>query len=293
MKQAQNARKQRGRASSRKNNQSNNNGGHNRQDMKVRGNPKQLLEKYKTQAREALQAGDRVDAEYYFQFADHYQRVLNAMRGPNEVANSSDDEQDSGSGSEQQEGNRFRRNGRGRDRERPPREVRDDREVPAGESATKPLNDLAGQEQPAEVHPELDLQGTVADKDQPRRRRGPARFKKTEENSEAAVPAEVSKTVSAETAPVVGEAPVADTSAEVSAEKPKRAPARRRKAAKAEEVAEADAIDEKPKRRTRTSKKVADAEPAAVQAEEIVAEEKPKRKPRARKKPTEEETPAD
>lgn len=76
MKQAQNARKQRGRPAQRKGGRSNNNGG-NRFDNRARGNPKQLLEKYKTQARDMLQAGDRVNAEYFLQFADHYQRLVN------------------------------------------------------------------------------------------------------------------------------------------------------------------------------------------------------------------------
>lgn len=50
-------------------------------DQKVRGNPKQLLEKYKNLARDALQAGERIDAENYLQHADHYQRVLNERNG--------------------------------------------------------------------------------------------------------------------------------------------------------------------------------------------------------------------
>jgi len=79
MKQAQNARKQRGRPAQRKG-RSNNNSGGNRFDNRSRGNPKQLLEKYKTQARDMLQAGDRVNAEYYLQFADHYQRLVNEQQ---------------------------------------------------------------------------------------------------------------------------------------------------------------------------------------------------------------------
>lgn len=80
MKQAQQARKSRPRSGSRK--QSRPSGGNHRGDIKVRGNPKQLIEKYKTQARDAMQSGDRVQYEYFMQFADHYQRVLNEMRGP-------------------------------------------------------------------------------------------------------------------------------------------------------------------------------------------------------------------
>ena len=48
----------------------------NRIDNRARGNAPQLLEKYRNLARDAQMAGDRVNAEYYLQFADHYFRVL-------------------------------------------------------------------------------------------------------------------------------------------------------------------------------------------------------------------------
>ena len=40
----------------------------------------QLLEKYKSLARDSQLAGDRVQTEYYLQFADHYHRVLSENR---------------------------------------------------------------------------------------------------------------------------------------------------------------------------------------------------------------------
>jgi hypothetical protein len=46
-------------------------------DNRQRGNASQLYEKYKNLARDAQMAGDRVNTEYYLQFADHYFRVLN------------------------------------------------------------------------------------------------------------------------------------------------------------------------------------------------------------------------
>ena len=55
-------------------------GGGNRQDNRQRGNAAQLLEKYKSMARDAQLAGDRVQSEYYLQFADHYFRVLSESR---------------------------------------------------------------------------------------------------------------------------------------------------------------------------------------------------------------------
>ena len=48
----------------------------NRIDSRARGNATQLLEKYRNLARDAQLVGDRVNAEYYLQFADHYFRVL-------------------------------------------------------------------------------------------------------------------------------------------------------------------------------------------------------------------------
>ncbi len=52
----------------------------NRIDSRARGNASQLYEKYKNLARDAQQQGDRVNIEYYLQFADHYFRVLSETR---------------------------------------------------------------------------------------------------------------------------------------------------------------------------------------------------------------------
>lgn len=52
----------------------------NRNEVRVRGNAAQLLEKYRQLARDVSQAGDRVTAEYYMQYADHYYRVVNEFR---------------------------------------------------------------------------------------------------------------------------------------------------------------------------------------------------------------------
>ncbi len=60
-----------------RNNRSQGGGQHlNRIDSRARGNAPQLLEKYKKLAEEAHRNGDRVQAEYYLQFADHYFRVI-------------------------------------------------------------------------------------------------------------------------------------------------------------------------------------------------------------------------
>lgn len=52
----------------------------NRIDSRARGNAPQLLEKYRKLAHDAHLNGDRVTAEYYLQFADHYFRVLADQR---------------------------------------------------------------------------------------------------------------------------------------------------------------------------------------------------------------------
>ena len=59
----------------------------NRQDNRQRGNAAQLLEKYKALARDMQLAGDRVQTEYYLQFADHYFRVLEDGRSRFEEQN--------------------------------------------------------------------------------------------------------------------------------------------------------------------------------------------------------------
>jgi len=48
----------------------------NRIDSRARGNAPQLLDKYKKLAHDAHLNGDRVQEEYYLQFADHYFRVI-------------------------------------------------------------------------------------------------------------------------------------------------------------------------------------------------------------------------
>ncbi len=44
-------------------------------DVKIRGNPQQIIDKYLGMARDAHSSGDRVAAEHYFQHAEHYYRL--------------------------------------------------------------------------------------------------------------------------------------------------------------------------------------------------------------------------
>ena len=77
----------------------------NRIDSRARGNAPQLLEKYRKLAQDAHLNGDRVTAEYYLQFADHYFRVIADSRSRQEEQrarrddrwqDSSDEGEDSG-----------------------------------------------------------------------------------------------------------------------------------------------------------------------------------------------------
>ena len=49
--------------------------------MKVRGTAQQVQEKYLALARDAFSSGDRIAAEGYFQFAEHYHRMYRADHG--------------------------------------------------------------------------------------------------------------------------------------------------------------------------------------------------------------------
>lgn len=81
----------------RNNNGSNNRGGHNQgqqqrrgfqnknkvfdsngPDVRIRGTAYQIVEKYQALAKDAASAGDRVLAESYLQYIEHYQRVINS-----------------------------------------------------------------------------------------------------------------------------------------------------------------------------------------------------------------------
>jgi hypothetical protein len=95
----------------------------NSRDNRQRGNAAQLLEKYKSLARDAQLAGDRVQTEYYLQFADHYFRVLgeNRPRVEDQRSRGADDEdgdeledenlEADGEGEEESRGDRYRERG--------------------------------------------------------------------------------------------------------------------------------------------------------------------------------------
>jgi len=82
MKHGPNSRRPRSRGNGKRHPMSNNHHrGHtfesNGPEVKVRGTAQQVLEKYLALARDAASAGEHITAEGYFQYAEHYYRVLN------------------------------------------------------------------------------------------------------------------------------------------------------------------------------------------------------------------------
>ena len=161
-------------------------GGGNRQDNRQRGNAAQLLEKYKSLARDAQLAGDRVQTEYFLQFADHYFRVLSESRVRFEEQRrgrddeSEGDEQDDSelveAEGEAESGDRPQRR-RGRDRDREERfergesrsngEARDEQQDAAAETAER----IAFDALPPAIGSEADEAEAEAVEETPRPRR--------------------------------------------------------------------------------------------------------------------------
>lgn len=181
MNKPQNVRRPRGRGPKRG---TGGNPGGNRGGNVSRGNPRQLLDKYKALAREAMQAGERVLAEYYYQHADHYQRVLNERTG---VYNGPDDDEDEADDDEA--------DGFSPSRDRRPRRSRSERAAEA-DLADRPqprLADAGNGTAPAAEEPVAARNGGPSDaggdepaaaaEPRPRRRRRPTAPKPAAEGS--------------------------------------------------------------------------------------------------------------
>lgn len=50
-------------------------------DVRIRGTAHQVAEKYLALAKDSTSAGDRILAESYYQYAEHYIRIINEMNG--------------------------------------------------------------------------------------------------------------------------------------------------------------------------------------------------------------------
>ena len=180
----------------------------NRQDNRQRGNAAQLLEKYKSMARDAQLAGDRVQTEYYLQYADHYFRVLSESRARFEEQNPRrhrEDEMDEDEGEEemveageeavsddrpqrQERGDRTERFNR---RDRPRREAREDRSD-REEGVGGQVNG-AGETIPFDVLPPAigrdDSETAEAPEEEPRRPRRRTRTARPAEGDDEIAPA--------------------------------------------------------------------------------------------------------
>jgi len=177
----------------------------NRQDNRQRGNAAQLLEKYKNMARDAQLAGDRVQTEYYLQFADHYFRVLseNRARFEDQRRSREDDldedegEEDLGEASEDQSVDerpqRQERNERFSRRDRPRRDEREERAGrDSNESEQRQVNG-GGETIPFDVlPPAISRDGGDTEEvmeEQPRRPRRRARAPRPTDGEEGMAPA--------------------------------------------------------------------------------------------------------
>lgn len=86
MRPGQQNKRSRGRGNGRKNvNPLSRNYESNGPDVKVRGNPSHIAEKYVQLARDAQASGDSVMAENYLQHAEHYFRIISAAQAQNQA----------------------------------------------------------------------------------------------------------------------------------------------------------------------------------------------------------------
>ena len=76
-------------------------------DLRVRGTAQQLFEKYLQLGRDASSSGDRVMAESYFQHAEHYFRIVNAINQASQQQGGPPAQQGGGQGHQQ----RYQRDG--------------------------------------------------------------------------------------------------------------------------------------------------------------------------------------
>jgi hypothetical protein len=186
----------------------------NRQDNRQRGNAAQLLEKYKSMARDSQLAGDRVQTEYYLQFADHYFRVLSESRArfedqnPRRQRDDDDSDDDQGdddmvdseaevSGDEREERNE--RNDRSDRNERfsrpraPRRDERDDRGNRDVQADSEPAHVNGGETIPFDVLPPAigrdDGDSEAAPEEEPRKPRRRTRAARPAEGEDEIAPA--------------------------------------------------------------------------------------------------------
>jgi hypothetical protein len=156
-------------------------GNQNRIDSRARGNAPQMLDKYRKLAQDAQHNGDRVQAEYYLQFADHYFRVIADSRprtedGRGQNRNDRDFSNDEDGDEDDLDGQRGGQQGRQREE----RQQRDDR----------PRDDRPRDDRPREDRPRDDRPRD----DRPREGRGDRNRSQRQQNRRDEAPAEEGET---------------------------------------------------------------------------------------------------
>ncbi len=148
----------------------------NRIDSRARGNAPQLLDKYKKLAQDAQHNGDRVQAEYYLQFADHYFRVIadNKARQDEVKAKRQDERGQDQSDDDDDEDSDDRRNNRR------PRGRRNDRDDNAG---ARPNGRGRKNDEGDTNYESSDNPFTRGDDEAPKKKRAPRKTKKNEEGA--------------------------------------------------------------------------------------------------------------
>jgi hypothetical protein len=73
-------------------------------DLRIRGTAQQLFEKYLQLGRDASSSGDRVMAESYFQYAEHYFRIVNAINQASQQQGPSQNQSGQNAGGQHQGG---------------------------------------------------------------------------------------------------------------------------------------------------------------------------------------------
>jgi len=165
----------------------------NRIDSRARGNAPQMLEKYKKLAQDAQHNGDRVQAEYYLQFADHYFRVIadnktrqdeGRSRRPDDRDPTNDDDDENFEARDDYD--RRRTSPRPRDRDR-------DREPPRFEGEPGEEGEATGVEAQQSPVEEAPRQGRSKDRGarRPARDNRPARKERGEAGNDAGIDAAI------------------------------------------------------------------------------------------------------
>ncbi len=130
---------------------------------KVRGTPRQIIDKYQALAQDAMLAGDRIAQESFLQFAEHYLRLLGeAQREVEERANKAGQESGAGAGAGQ--------NGAG-DEGQPQPQVQSQPQPPQPQAQSRPQasrpqsNNKTSANFPAFITADSDLVPTPEDND--------------------------------------------------------------------------------------------------------------------------------